>query len=121
MQPIDYQVRQQAMNPYLSAIVSAPAGSGKTYLLTRRIMQLLCCCKQPEHVIAITFTKKAANEMKERLIGCIEAADEDISQSLMSIPNSIIAHYENTQRLQIMTIDAFCSWLLKGLANAQSQ
>ncbi|MDC3180915.1 UvrD-helicase domain-containing protein [Gammaproteobacteria bacterium] len=114
MQPIDHEIRQQAMDPSKSAIVSAPAGSGKTYLLTRRMINLLLNCERPDHVIAITFTKKAANEMRERLIACLTDANEKNAIQLLEHANQhqwdILTQ---TQNLQIMTIDAFCSWLLQ--------
>ncbi|UTC24976.1 UvrD-helicase domain-containing protein [Candidatus Comchoanobacter bicostacola] len=113
MKPVDHAIRQQAMDPFTSAIVSAPAGSGKTYLLTRRILNLLIHCDQPEEVIAITFTKKAAAEMKHRLIQCLTEAQEE--PAINALKHSQINNWDilnNTHKLNIMTIDSFTAWLL---------
>ena len=58
-QPIDQHVRFAALDPQTSFAVSAPAGSGKTGLLTQRVLTLLAYCDEPEEVLAITFTRKA--------------------------------------------------------------
>lgn len=113
MQLIDQKERQQAMDPMHSWIVSAPAGSGKTYLLTRRILNLFMHVNHPSHVVAITFTKKAAYEMQERLLGCLENPTEDIANQVLK--RSEILGWDiinQPESLAIMTIDAYCAWLL---------
>ena len=91
----DQAQREQALDPRRSFIVQAPAGSGKTDLLVKRYVRLLSVVDKPEEILAITFTRKAAAEMRKRV--------------LEKIPNAAeIAH-----RLRIQTIDAFCAALTR--------
>lgn len=55
-------------NPYISAMVSASAGSGKTFQLSRRFLALVAAGADPSSIFAVTFSKKAAAEMRERIV-----------------------------------------------------
>ncbi|MEN3295057.1 MAG: ATP-dependent helicase/nuclease subunit [Burkholderiales bacterium] len=62
------QFTRIACDPHRSIVVEACAGSGKTWLLVARMLRLLLAGAEPAELLAITFTRKAAQEMRERLI-----------------------------------------------------
>lgn len=61
-----------ALDPAHSALIEACAGSGKTWLLVSRMIRLLLAGAEPSELLAITFTRKAAEEMRERLYRWLE-------------------------------------------------
>ena len=124
----DASVRQEALNPTRSFIVQAPAGSGKTELLTQRFLQLLCHThKAPEEVVAITFTRKAAGEMRERIISALAMAEKDSPpeeshrQATWQLAKNVLQRdkelnwqlQNNPNRLRILTIDALAAHITK--------
>ncbi len=110
-----------------SFIVEAPAGAGKTELLTQRFLKLLPTVKQPEEIIAITFTNKAAAEMHARILdSLVTAANSKKSTephkkityelSLQALQHAAAHDWqliENPSRLRIFTIDSLCAHLAR--------
>ena len=123
---VDAQSRLHALE-LSSFIVEAPAGAGKTELLTQRFLKLLPTVKQPEEIIAITFTNKAAAEMRLRILdSLIAAATENkptephkqitYNLSLQALQHADIHNWqliENPSRLRIFTIDSLCAHLAR--------
>jgi ATP-dependent exoDNAse (exonuclease V) beta subunit len=119
--------REEALTPDRSYIVQAPAGSGKTGLLVQRILRLLSVVSRPESVIAMTFTVKAAGEMRERVLNALEeAADDapvtsDFGRRTRQLALEALARdreenwglLTDGSRLQIQTIDALCATLVR--------
>jgi ATP-dependent exoDNAse (exonuclease V) beta subunit len=110
-------VRRRVLDPQTSFLVQAPAGSGKTELLTQRFLALLGRVEQPEAVVAITFTKKAAGEMRARLLHALEMAlgpkpEEDHKRQTWTLAEAVNRRrwdlIENPARLRIQTFDSFC-------------
>ena len=128
----DQAERLQALDPQHSFIIQAPAGSGKTGLLTQRFLVLLATVEEPEEIVAITFTRKAASEMKHRILQALRDAAGDINsdaesvlndayqRQLRELANRVLAHdqaqgwqlLQNPSRLRIQTIDSLCAWLV---------
>jgi len=122
--PLDAQQRTAALDPLHSFCVTAPAGSGKTELLSQRVLRLLARAQAPEEILAITFTRKAAAEMRERIYNALLAAQlpqptEQHRRQTWRLASAVLARdielgwnlLQNPQRLRILTIDGLCSSL----------
>lgn len=120
----DKQQRKQATDPRFSFIVQAPAGSGKTELLTQRYLRLLGKVNVPEEILAVTFTRKAASEMRERVLSALQQAathsldtgsvhpSYEYALSALSRSEKLGWHIlEQPSRLRILTIDALCQMI----------
>lgn len=64
----DQKIREEALHASGSFIIEAPAGSGKTDLLIARYLALLSKVSDPRQILAVTYTRKAAVEMKNRVV-----------------------------------------------------
>lgn len=126
--PSDYQVRVDAVDPRRSFLVQAPAGSGKTELLTDRILALLALVQRPEEIVAITFTRAAAAEMHARVIEKLQSAsgaepEEAYRKQSWYLARQAMANnakqgwdlLTHPARLSIRTIDSLCSHLVRAM------
>jgi ATP-dependent helicase/nuclease subunit A len=105
----DATARSAAVDPRRNVVLEASAGTGKTRVLVERYVNLLLAGVDPAHILAITFTRKAAAEMRERIIDRLREAGRasqfdrarwrDLKNRLGDI--------------SISTIDAFCLSLLR--------
>ncbi|MGH8496452.1 MAG: UvrD-helicase domain-containing protein [Gammaproteobacteria bacterium] len=125
--PGDAGARMRALDIERSFIVQAPAGSGKTELLTQRFLGLLACVERPEEVIALTFTLKATGEMRARILEALESAREpeppaeSWRRKTWSLGRAVLAQNEargwrieeQPSRLRILTLDALCALLAR--------
>ncbi len=120
----DRQQRRLAVAPGRSVIVQAPAGSGKTTLLVERFLALLGVVEQPEQILAITFTRKAAAEMRERVLRFLRPGfdtDEAHEQAALARARAISDRVRewnlvaNPDRLMIRTIDSFSHYLARSM------
>ncbi|MEI6612845.1 UvrD-helicase domain-containing protein [Polynucleobacter sp.] len=114
-----------ACNPERSVIVSACAGSGKTWLLVARMIRLLLAGAKPPEILALTFTRKAAQEMRDRLYGLLEefsTADDDALMHELHIrglskdeakhllPQARALYIKVLSSPQAIVIDTFHGW-----------
>jgi ATP-dependent exoDNAse (exonuclease V) beta subunit len=125
----DASARVAAVDPRRSFIVQAPAGSGKTGLLIQRYLALLATVDHPEEVIAITFTRKATGEMRERVLEALAEArarvmpEEGHARATIELARAVVARdadrgwdiHRQPARLRLLTIDALCGWLSRRL------
>src|SRR5687768_8589431 len=93
----DFNERRRALDPTQSFIVQAPAGSGKTGLLIQRYLKLLTWVDEPEEIVAITFTRKAAAEMRERMTAVLLRAGNSFHPAAGS-ENGLETEHEKVTR-----------------------
>jgi len=126
--------QRRAANPKQSVWVSANAGTGKTKVLTDRIARLLLEGAEPAQILAVTYTKAAASEMKSRLFKVLgkwaidddskliaalnalegRASDTPVSALQLSRARRLFARALDTPGgLRILTIHAFCTTVLQ--------
>jgi ATP-dependent helicase/nuclease subunit A len=123
----DNAERAAALDVSRSFVVQAPAGSGKTELLIQRYLALLSRVERPEAIVAMTFTRKAAGEIRERVVAALRAAASDaapaeahaaltwrlartVLQRDAMLEWNLIAH---PARLRVQTLDALCASLMR--------
>jgi ATP-dependent helicase/nuclease subunit A len=127
-----------------SWLLQAPAGSGKTELLMQRYLACLAAVEQPESVLAITFTRKAASEMRCRILSSLQRSSAMSEHELADLPPHERQSLELARevlavsarlgwnilsypaRLQVRTLDSFCEAVaqrapLKGLLGGAVQ
>lgn len=122
--------QRRASNPLSSVWVSASAGSGKTKVLTDRVLNLLLMTGRPDKLLCLTFTKAAAAEMANRISDVLKewaiCAEDELLKYIENLtgetPNSEIitrarqlfaAVLETPGGMKIMTIHSFCQSILQ--------
>ena len=124
--PADGAARRAALDVARSFIVQAPAGSGKTELLIQRCLALLAQVERPEAIVAMTFTRKAAGEIGERITKALREAataampDQPHRALTWRLARAVLERdaelgwdlVAHPARLQVHTIDALCAtWM----------
>lgn len=122
----DSAARAAATDPRRSILLQAPAGSGKTTVLIQRMLRLLAEVDAPEQVLAITFTRKAAGEMRARILAALqpssaprdalEAQTQALAREVLERSARLGWQLERQPgRLRIQTLDALCQRLAASL------
>ena len=103
--------------------LSASAGSGKTFALVARYLSLLFLGAKPSEILAITFTNKAAGEMRERLLSSLQNMPEVMAQEVAKMSGLSVREIEKKRPtifhrflksdLKVMTIDKFIHQVLR--------
>ena len=107
----DALARLNSVDPTQNIVLEASAGTGKTRVLVERYVNLLRAGVEPDHILAITFTRKAAAEMRQRIIERLKEA--------RGLSEFDAAHWRDLKDrlgdIAVSTIDAFCLSLLREL------
>lgn len=129
LSPSDQKIREEALHPGGNFIVEAPAGSGKTDLLIARYFALLSKVSHPRQILAVTYTRKAAVEMKNRVVqklNQVRESKKNISgapweELLLSLARKALTKHHthpailfHPESLQIGTFHSFCGSLSRG-------
>ncbi len=101
--------RAHAVDPHFNVALEASAGTGKTRVLVDRYINLLRAGVDPANILAITFTRKAAAEMRERILSSLR---ESAARGELT-PTRWRELRDRTSDINISTIDAFCLSLLR--------
>jgi ATP-dependent helicase/nuclease subunit A len=107
--PPDQAARDFAVDPANDVVLEASAGTGKTRVLVDRYLRLLETGVDPRHILAITFTRKAAAEMRDRVLTDLgrRMTDPALADGVWRALRDRVAD------IQISTVDAFCFSLLR--------
>ncbi|MDD4520336.1 MAG: UvrD-helicase domain-containing protein, partial [Alphaproteobacteria bacterium] len=102
------KIQQKASNPTLSVWVNASAGTGKTKVLTDRVLRLLLEGVSPEKILCLTFTKAAAAEMSNRLFEIlgkwVSVDNETLALSLESLTGTLPSEETLTRARRLFAI-----------------
>jgi len=105
----DRAARERAVDPRFNVALEASAGTGKTRVLVDRYLNLLKAGVDPVHILAVTFTRKAATEMRDRILSSLRLAAERGEIA----PSRWRELRDRTGDIAVSTIDAFCLSLLR--------
>ena len=123
----DQLARAAALDISRSFLMQAPAGSGKTEVLTQRFLTLLTMVEQPEQVLALTFTKKAAAQMRHRVLQALHLAAyavepcQEPELTRWRIARQVLVQDQRNNwqllasptRLRLLTIDSLCASIVR--------
>jgi ATP-dependent helicase/nuclease subunit A len=105
----DDPARRAAVDPSQNVVLEASAGTGKTRVLVERYVNLLRAGVEPDHILAITFTRKAAAEMRQRIVERLKEASRTSELDAARWRDV----KERLGDIAVSTIDAFCLSLLR--------